>query len=184
MVAYECAEKNSMRHTDDMILAIVDPDIGKQLGPHEEGEVVATLLNETYPLIRFGTGDLSFYTDEPCPCGRASPRLTHISGMIGDHVRAKGMFIHQRELEEAMSKFAEVLKYQLVLSLRGHKDWIGLDVETEPNINREALSKAIQERCKEVFKLRVDEIGFLPKGRLAEGYKIFVDNRWKEKSAG
>jgi phenylacetate-coenzyme A ligase PaaK-like adenylate-forming protein len=104
--------------------------------------------------------------------------------MIGDHVRAKGMSIHQRELEEAMSKFAEVLKYQLVLSLRGHKDWIGLDVETEPNINREALSKAIQERCKEVFKLRVDEIGFLPKGKLAEGYKIFVDNRWKEKSAG
>jgi phenylacetate-CoA ligase len=50
MVAYECAEKNGMHHADDMILAIVAPDIGKQFGPHDEGEVVATLLNETYPL--------------------------------------------------------------------------------------------------------------------------------------
>ncbi len=183
-IAYECNEKNGMHYTDDMIVEIVDPDTGKQLGPHQEGEVVVTLLNKGYPLIRFGTGDLSFYTDEPCPCGRASPRLTHISGMIGDHIRAKGMFIHHRELDEAMSKFAEVSKYQLVISLHGHKDWIGLNVETKANINQETLSIAIQERCKEVFKLKVDEISFLPKGQLAEGYKIFVDNRWKAKSAG
>jgi phenylacetate-CoA ligase len=183
-VAYECNEKNGMHYADDMIVEIVDPDTGKQLGPHQEGEVVVTMLNKGYPLIRFGTGDLSFYTDEPCPCGRASPRLTHISGMIGDHIRAKGMFIHHRELDEAMSKFTEVSKYQLVISLHGHKDWIGLNVETKANINQETLSIAIQERCKEVFKLKVDEISFLPKGQLAEGYKIFVDNRWKEKSTG
>ena len=178
-VAYECNEKNGMHYADDIIVEIVDPDTGKQLGPHEEGEVVVTLLNKTYPLVRFGTGDLSFYTDETCPCGRASPRLTHISGMIGDHVRAKGMFIHHRELEEAMSKFAEVSKYQLVIILRGHKDWISLNVETGPTIDQEALSKAIRERCKDTFRLTVDEISFLPNGKLAEGYKIFVDNRWK-----
>lgn len=183
-VAYECNEKNGMHSADDMIVEIVDPDTGKQLGPNQEGEVVVTMLNKTYPLIRFGTGDLSFYTDEPCACGRASPRLTHISGMIGDHVRAKGMFIHRRELEEAMSKFADISKYQLVISLRGHKDWIGLNVETEANISQEALSRAIQIRCKEIFKLKVDEIDFLPKGKLAEGNKIFIDSRWQGKSTG
>ena len=83
-----------------------------------------------------------------------------------------------------MSQFAEVSKYQLVLSLRGHKDWIGLNVETVANISQEALSRAIQIRCKEVFKLKVDEIAFLPKGQLAEGYKVFIDDRWKEKSTG
>jgi phenylacetate-CoA ligase len=183
-VAYECNEKDGMHYADDMIIEIVDPDTGKQLGPHEEGEVVVTMLNRAYPLVRFGTGDLSFYTDELCACGRVSPRLTHISGMIGDHVRAKGMFIHHRELEEAMSKFAEVSQYQLVISLREHRDWIGLNVETEANINQETLSRAIEERCKETFKLKVDEISFLPGGQLDEGHKIFVDNRWKEKPAG
>jgi phenylacetate-CoA ligase len=173
-----------MHYADDMIVEIVEPDTGKQLGPHEEGEVVVTLLSEMYPLIRLGTGDLSFYTDEPCPCGRASPRLTHISGMIGDHIRVKGMFIHGRELQEAMSKFAEVSKYQMVLSLRGHKDLIGLNVETAPNINPEALSKAIQGRCKEVFRLTVDEINFLSKGALGEGHKVFIDKRWGTKSTG
>ena len=181
IVAYECTEKNGMHYADDMIVEIVDPDTGKQLGPLEEGEIVVTMLNKTYPLVRFGTGDLSLYTDEICPCGMTSPRLTHISGMIGDHVRAKGMFIHLREIEEAMSKFSEVSKYQLALSLRGHKDWIGLSVETAPDIKQEALSDAIQERCKQVIKLKVDEINFLPKGTFAEGHKAFVDNRWQKK---
>ena len=179
MIAYECAEKKGMHCADDMIVEIVDPDTGKRLGPHEEGEVVVTVLNDSYPLIRFGTGDLSFYTNEPCPCGRTSLRLTHISGMIGDHVRVKGMFIHHRELEEAMSKIDQVSKYQLVLSLREHKDWICLNVETDSAVAPEALTQAIRERCKHVFKLTIDEINFLSKGELAEDAKLTMDNRWK-----
>jgi phenylacetate-coenzyme A ligase PaaK-like adenylate-forming protein len=91
------------------------------------------------------------------------------------------MFIHRRELEQAMSKFAEISKYQLVLRLRGHKDWVCLNVETAPPVNHEALSKAIRERCKEILRLTMDEINFLPKGALAEGSKEFVDERWQER---
>jgi len=178
MVAHECGEKNGMHIADDMIVELVDPDTGRQVGPMEEGEVVVTILNETYPLVRFGTGDLSFYTDEPCPCGNGSPRLTHISGMIGDHVRAKGMFIHFRELQEAMSKVAQVSKYQLVLTLKDRKDCIGMKVEAEPDANQETLSKAIREKCKQVFKLTVDEVTFVPKGTLSEDAKPAVDERW------
>lgn len=180
MLAYECAEKDGMHYNDeDAIIEIVDPDTGRQLPPLEEGEVVVTLLNKIYPLIRFGTGDLSLYTDEPCPCGRTSPRLTAITGMIGDHVRAKGMFIHARELDEAMSGFSEVSKYQMVLSLRGHKDIIGLKLETKQAVDQEVLSDAVRKRCKEVFRLTVDNIDFMSAGTLPDPYKKFVDERWK-----
>jgi phenylacetate-CoA ligase len=180
MLAYECAEKKGMHYNDeDAIIEIVNPDTGKQCAPLEEGEVVVTLLNKIYPLTHFGTGDLSSYTDEPCPCGRTSPRLTAITGMIGDHVRAKGMFIHARELDEAMAGFSEVSKYQMVLSLRGHKDVIGLKLETKQAVDQEAFSDAIRRRCKEVFRLTVDKVDFIPEGTLPDPYSKFVDERWK-----
>ncbi|HEX75698.1 MAG TPA: phenylacetate--CoA ligase [Dehalococcoidia bacterium] len=180
MLAYECTEKNGMHYNDeDAIIEIVNPDTGKQCSPLEEGEVVVTLLNKIYPLIRFATGDLSSYTHEPCPCGRTTPRLTAITGMIGDHVRAKGMFIHARELDEAMSTFAEVSKYQMVLSLSGHKDTIGLKLEAKQSVDQQTLSNTIRKRCKEVFRLTVDDINFVPEGTLPEPHKKFVDERWK-----
>jgi len=182
LLGYECAEKNGMHYNDeDAIIEIVNPQTGKQCASLEEGEVVVTLLNKVYPLIRFGTGDLSSYTDEPCPCGRTSPKLTAITGMIGDHVRAKGMFIHGRELDEAMSGFSELSKYQMVLSLEGHKDVIGLNLETKQAVDQKALSDAIRKRCKDVFRLTVDKISFLPTGTLPEAYKKFVDERWGSK---
>ena len=180
IIAYECEQKSGMHYADeDMIVEVVDPDTGKQLGPGEVGEAVVTLFSQTYPLIRFGTGDLTSFTDEPCPCGWTSPRLTAILGMIGDHVRAKGMFIHLRELDEAMSKFPEISKYQMALSLSGHKDVITLRLEPkEPGVDEEPLSQAVIKSCKEAFRLTVDKIDFLPKGALPEDYKKFEDTRW------
>jgi phenylacetate-CoA ligase len=179
MLAYECAHKDGMHYNDpDAIIEIVNPYTGEQCPPFEEGEVVATLFTKIYPLIRFGTGDLSSYTDEPCSCGRTSFRLRAITGMIGDHVRAKGMFIHAKEFDEAISGFSDVLKYQMVLSLSGHKDNISLNIETKQVVDQKALSDAIKKKCKEVFRLTPDEIVFIDEGTLAEGYKKFVDERW------
>lgn len=178
-VAWDCGLGQGYHYDDEeCIIEIVDPQTGKQVGPLEEGEIVATLFSRVYPLIRFGTGDLASYTDEICPCGRTSHRITRILGMIGEHIRVKGMFVHLKELDEAFSKVPEVLKYQLVLKLDGHKDQITLNAETEPGVDRQALSQAINQRCQEVFKLRMDTIEFLPKGTLPQDFKKVSDTRW------
>jgi phenylacetate-CoA ligase len=62
-LGYECMEKNGMHVPDDKIVEIVDPNTGKQVGPGKAGEIVATTFNKVYPLIRFGTGDLSILTE-------------------------------------------------------------------------------------------------------------------------
>jgi phenylacetate-CoA ligase len=178
-VAWDCGLGQGYHYDDEeCIIEIVDPQTGKQVGPLEEGEIVVTLFSRVYPLVRFGTGDLASYTDEICPCGRTSHRITRILGMVGEHIRVKGMFVHMKELDEAFSKLPEVLKYQLVLKLDGHKDQITLKAETESAVDREALSQAINQRCQEVFKLRMDTIEFLPKGTLPQEYKKVLDTRW------
>jgi phenylacetate-CoA ligase len=180
LLGWECTQKNGMHFNDEnAIIEIVNPDNGKQCAPLEEGEVVVTLLDRIYPLVRFGTGDLSSYVDEPCICGRTTPRFTAITGMIGDHVRAKGMFIHARELDEAMSGFHEIAKYQMVLNLSGHKDTIQIRVETKQAVDQGNLAQAIKDRCKEVFRLTPDNVDFLQSGTLPPVFPKFVDERWK-----
>jgi len=98
--------------------------------------------------------------------------------MIGEHFRVKGMFVHMKELEDAMSVFREVSRYQMVLKLEEHRDRITLRIETDPGVDCEALSEAVNKRCQEVFKLRMDTIEVLKKGTLPEDSKKMVDTRW------
>jgi phenylacetate-CoA ligase len=178
-VAYDCGLGAGYHYDDEScIIEIVDPKTGKQVKPLEEGEVVVTLLSKVYPLVRFGTGDLASYTDEVCACGRSAHRITRILGMVGDHVRVKGMFVHMRELDEAFSKLPEVCRFQLVLKLVDQRDRIALNVETDAGVDRKALSEAINKRCQDVFKLRMDEINYLSKGALPQDAKKVVESRW------
>ena len=89
-LGYECMEKNGMHLPDDKIVEIVDPETGKQLPAGQAGEIVATTFNRVYPLIRFGTGDLSSLTEAPCPCGRTSQRLVRILGRIDQMAKVRG----------------------------------------------------------------------------------------------
>jgi len=180
LAAFECKEKNGMHFYDEgMLIEICDPQTGKQLGPGEVGEIVVTRLDKIYPLVRFGTGDLASYVDEPCPCGKTTPRITKILGMIGDHIRVKSMFVHKREIEEAISKMPEIAKAQMVVTLSGHKDMITFRVElASEGINEETFRNSFTKTCQDIFKLRPDNIEFISKGTLPEGYETFVDKRW------
>jgi phenylacetate-CoA ligase len=83
-IAYECNQKNGWHICEEVIVEIVDPTTGEQLGPGELGEVAVTRLNHLFFLFRFGTGDLSKFFKERCPCGRTSFRLMGISGRVGE----------------------------------------------------------------------------------------------------
>lgn len=178
-IAFDCGQGLGYHYDDqDCVIEIVDPQTGKQVEPLQVGEVVVTLFSNIYPLVRFGTGDLASYTSEPCPCGRTAPRITAILGMVGEHVRVKGMFVHVRELDEAMSKVPQISKYQMILRLEEHRDRITLNVEAEPEANRKEIAETINKRSQEVFKLRMDNIEFLEKGTLPDGHSKIVDTRW------
>jgi phenylacetate-coenzyme A ligase PaaK-like adenylate-forming protein len=85
----------------------------------------------------------------------------------------------KREVDEAVSKVPGVSKYQMLLRLEEHRDRITLNIEVESGVDRQVLSEAINKRCQDVFKLRMDKIEFLPKGTLPGGCQKFVDTRWE-----
>jgi phenylacetate-CoA ligase len=178
-IAYECHRKNGMHLMDEYVTEIVDPETGKQLGPGEVGEIVTTqLLNKNWGLVRFGTGDLSSYIAEPCACGRTSNRITGIIGRAGDAVKVRGMFIVAKQAEQAIMSFGEVLRYQLLVGRRQHRDEMTLKVELkDPGVDKDRLSLDINSKFQDICRIKIDRIDFVEAGSIPEKQPGIVDER-------
>jgi phenylacetate-CoA ligase len=179
LLAFECSAKNGMHIAEGVILEMISYETGKQVEPGEVGEIVVTPIDETYPLIRFGTGDLAGLIDEPCTCGRTSFRITRLLGRVGDAVRTRGMFIHPRQLEPAMAKFPQIAQYQAVVTRPGTRDDLTLKVElkTEEGIDKEHLANELNQAVSEALRIKVDRVEFVASGVIPEWHKLIVDER-------
>ncbi len=176
-VAYECREKNGWHICEEVIVEIVDPATGKQVGPGELGEVVVTRFNNTFFLFRFGTGDLSSIIDEPCPCGRTSYRLSGIAGRVGDAVKVRGLFIAPSQLKKISERFDDV-KFQLVVSRELHKDFLTVRLEERGDVvKRDELRNSFETSFKEICTVKIDKIEFIEPATLSEEDKLIVDQR-------
>jgi phenylacetate-CoA ligase len=181
-LAYECSEHSGMHFMDDYIIEIVDPQTGKQLGPGEIGEVVVTPIhNKTWGLIRFGTGDISSYTDEPCPCGRTAAKLTAILGRSDDAVKVRGMFVVGRQASQVFAGFDRISKFQIVIDRPVQRDEMTFRVELkDETVDRDKLAASLNEKFQSVCLLRADSIEFVPTGTIGEKDKPLVDRRtWR-----
>jgi len=176
-LGYECLEKNGFHVPDDKIVEIVDPRSGKTRGPEKAGEVVGTTFNKVYPLIRFGTGDLSLLTQDPCPCGRTSPRLVKILGRVDQATKVRGLFVHPGQVKEVVAKYPQIAKYRLAVARKDQKDEMTLQLELkeEPS-SLENFHSRVEKSIREVLKVR-GTVEFVPAGTIPEGSKIIDDQR-------
>ncbi len=176
-LGYECLKKNGMHIPDDKIVEIVDPESSKQLGPGKIGEVVATTFNRVYPLIRFGTGDLSILSDSLCPCGRTSSRLIKIMGRVDQVTKVRGLFIHPGQVDEVASRHPEIEKYQVRVFRKDHKDEMEFLIELkEEFVPSDRLREEIENSIRDVMKLR-GEARFVQRGTIHERAKKIEDQR-------
>jgi phenylacetate-CoA ligase len=176
-LGYECMEKNGMHIPDDKIVEIVDPETGKQLPPGKTGEIVGTTFNKVYPLIRFGTGDLSTLSDTPCPCGRTSPRLIKILGRLDQATKVRGLFIHPGQVDEVIAKHSQIGRSRIIVTRKEHKDEMTFLAELKEEISQpETLKDQIERSIRDVMKVR-GNVQFVPTGTIPEGGKKIEDQR-------
>jgi len=178
-IAYECREKSGLHLMDEYVTEIVDPETGRQLGPREIGEIVVTPVhNKTWGLIRFGTGDMSSYVTEPCPCGRTANKLTGIVGRTSDAVKVRGMFVVAKQAEQAILGSGQISRFQITVGRRENRDEMTLKVEIKDNIpDKEALAENINKRFQDVCRLKIDRIEFVTEGVIPEEHQKIVDER-------
>lgn len=176
LLSYECPEKQGMHLDAGVAVELCDPD-GRPVPVGEVGEVVVTLLDPTYPLLRFGTGDLSALMLEPCPCGRPATRIRGWLGRANDVVKVRGIFLYPRQVEEALARFpGQVAQWQAVVT-RGpaYKDRLQILVEAPlgaPGPQPEAVAAAVKEKTR-----LTAEVDLVAAGTLAPGLKRLDDRR-------
>ena len=159
--------------TTRAIVEVVDPTDGRPLAQGEIGEVVVTLFSPAYPLIRFGTGDLSALDPAGCACGRTTPKLRGWLGRADQLVKVKGQFVHPGQVQAAFKDFPEVRRYRVVVTREGNRDVLTARMEAPDD---EALRARVEQRLRDVVRLGVAVIR-VADGSLPEDGKVLEDLR-------
>ena len=174
LIAYETEAREGLVIDEGVIVEIVRPGTGDPVNDGEVGELVVTTLNPDYPLIRFGTGDLSAMLPGQCPTGRTNSRIKGWMGRADQTVKIRGMFVHPGQVAAIARRFPEVLKARLVVSGEMADDRMHFQVEAAAHVS--GLDQKISDAIRDVTKLR-GTVELLAPGSLPNDGKVIEDAR-------
>lgn len=177
-IAYETVSDGTLNPgmilDEDLILEIVRPGTGDLVAEGEVGEVVVTSFNPDYPLVRFGTGDMSAILPGISPCGRTNTRIKGWMGRADQTTKVKGMFVHPSQVAEVVKRHPEIRKARLVVTGELAND--AMTLHCESTMRDAALKAAIVDSLREVTKLRGDVL-FVDDLQLPNDGKVIDDAR-------
>jgi phenylacetate-CoA ligase len=174
LIAYETEAREGLVLDEGVIVEIVRPGTGDPVTEGEVGEVVVTTLNRGYPLIRFGTGDLSAVLAGTCPTGRTNTRIKGWMGRADQTTKVRGMFVHAKHVDAIAKRFPEVLRARLVVSGEMASDAMALHIEVQAS--HDGLAHRVADVIRDVTKLRGDVVLVAP-GSLPNDGKVIEDAR-------
>ena len=120
----ECGEGRGGHYQPELVIVEVLDEDNNQVPPNTPGEVTITTLGvEGMPLLRYKTGDICMYYDEPCACGRTSLRLSPIMGRKKQMIKFKGTTLYPPALFDLLNERDEILDFVIEVS----SNEIGLD---------------------------------------------------------
>jgi phenylacetate-CoA ligase len=172
LIAYESEAIEGMILDEALILEILRPGTVDPVPEGEVGEVVITSFNADYPLIRFGTGDLSAVLPGASPCGRTNTRIRGWMGRADQTTKVKGMFVHPSQVAEVVKRHREIAKARLVVDNPGGADRMTLHCEVV--VESDALKAAIEASLRDITQLR-GEVAFGKPGELPNDGKVIED---------
>jgi phenylacetate-CoA ligase len=179
LIAYESlmpdgSLNDGMILEEGLLLEIVRPGTGDPVKPGEVGEVVITSFNRDYPLIRFGTGDLSAVLPGTSPCGRTNVRIKGWNGRADQSTKVRAMFVTPGQVAEVLKRHREVLRARLVVEGEDGNDRMTLLCEASQR--PDALAAALIASMRDVTKLRA-EVELVAPGTLPNDGKVIEDKR-------
>lgn len=154
LLAYENGDGAGLVLADGVLVQVCDLTTGAPLTDGTEGEVVVTVLRPDYPLVRFGTGDLSGWMLGP----DGSLRLRGVLGRTGAAVKVKGMFLHPAQVASVLGGAPGVADYRFVIGRQDHKDTLRCEIVPEPGTDEAALVAAVADRVREGLRFRADVV--------------------------
>lgn len=178
-IAYESTDTSGnplpgMLVNENVILEIVRPGTSDPVPDGEVGEIVVTTFNPDYPLIRFGTGDMSKIIAEPSPCGRTAMRIAGWMGRADQRTKVKGMFVDPKQIAEIARRHGELGRLRLVVTRDGEKDVMTL--MAEPRAGASPNASAVAATLAQVTGMS-GKVEIAAPGSLSNDGKVIADER-------
>jgi phenylacetate-CoA ligase len=108
----ECGEGNGGHHHPELIIVEFLDENNQPVHPGESGEVTITTLGvEGMPLLRFKTGDICYYDETPCACGRTTMRIGPVVGRKNQMIKYKGTTLYPPALYDILDNISSVTNY-------------------------------------------------------------------------
>jgi phenylacetate-CoA ligase len=161
---------------EDLLLEIVRPGTGDPVAAGEVGEVVITSFNPDYPLVRFGTGDMSAVLEGISPCGRTNTRIKGWMGRADQTTKVRAMFVHPSQVAEVAKRYPQIVKARLVVTGEMANDVMTLHCEVDDLAAAQAQIASIVESIRDITKLRGD-VKLVARGSLPNDGKVIEDAR-------
>jgi len=179
-LAYECVEKGGWHLHPECVVELLDIETGGPAAPGQPGEVVATIFDPAYPLLRLATGDIAALSPEArCACGRTMPKLSGLLGRVGDAVKVKGLFVRGAQVEAVARRFEGVERVQAVVTREAQQDRLEVLLEHPRPDAAGDLAARVAEALREEIQVR-PEVRLVPPGSLPAGARRIDDRRvWK-----
>lgn len=174
VVAYESLGQPGLIINEGLIVEIVKPGTNDPLPEGEVGEIVVTRLNADYPLMRFGTGDLSKIIPGQSPCGRSNQRLAGWMGRADQRTKVKGMFVDPAQVEAVRKAHPGLGRLRLVVTRQNEQD--AMTLRAESSEASPALTAALAASLQAQTKLK-GEVELVTPGSLPNDGKIIADER-------
>ena len=175
-IGYSREGVQGFRIMPSIYLQVCDPETGAPLAAGETGEIVATTLNKSYPLIRFGTGDLGALAPQPAPPCEGQ-QLLGLFGRSGDAIKVRGMFLHPNQLQYAAMQFPEIKEIQAVVTRIENRDVVTVNVELNDGADGSGLAEKLSALAQQAARLRIDAVNIVEAGFIEPGARKIVDER-------
>ncbi|MFA5663078.1 phenylacetate--CoA ligase family protein [Castellaniella sp.] len=162
MVAYETEARDGLVLNENLIVEIVRPGTGQPLPEGEVGELVVTTLQPDYPLLRFGTGDLSAFLPGQSPCGRTNARIRGWLGRADQTTKVRGMFVHPEQVARVLARHPRIRRARLLVSGNDGHDTMMLQVESDSALEIDSIVQTVREETKLRASVQQVDMGSLP----------------------
>ena len=180
----ECAAGKGGHEQPDLIITEIIDEAGNPLPDGEAGEVTITTLGiEGMPLLRYRTGDIATFYNEPCICGRLSKRLGPVIGRKQQMIKYRGTTLYPPAIFNLLNEqnyidgyVVEVLKDALGMDLLKIHLNTKLDAKDCEDLLRPILQATLRVAPPLHFHSHVDMMAM----QMPEGSRKtirFIDNR-------
>ncbi|HEY8554811.1 MAG TPA: AMP-binding protein [Burkholderiales bacterium] len=175
-IAYETEAREGLVVDEGVIVEIVRPGTGEPVPDGEVGEVVVTVFNETYPLIRFGTGDLSAVLPGLSPCGRTNMRIKGWMGRADQTTKVRGLFVHPHQIADVVRRFPVIRRARVIVDSLNGADRMRVLCAIDGANAPEGLKQQVENAVRDITRLR-GEVEFVEPGALPNDGKVIEDLR-------